>query len=514
MKNRDKIPLTSSAAPVVPYQWDPYRGCLVAPDHVLTGHFRDFMNLATRCLQSKEQRKAFNKQIIFMLRSLRLSSHNEVINADAGVLHVLTMSQLYELSVVADSALASTIQENSAESTKCLKLVALLKCLSDLIALLWFRFNPAGSVTYPEWRAHYIEQVKVRTRVYLAQLHDLCTSPPPTDGSSPTNIHVLARGHVDKPNVHRLQELAFTTVAMFGEVSNFGELSLQKAHQVHKRNIRKSNNIRVHLSSMRHVAFDDWQGRLALLSRRHPLISRRDCRAYVNLLYGPRFCGHLQRDEVNRMTPRVFETMTGHACIAQELRSQNKYAICPRPWKFPATWDSTFQTHADHVWEESDKQRAIERLLEKCADERDSLAIRREQCISALDAERETVFTIRPGIFVTASSTDPRNVESKFYFTRGILTAVHSDGEKDGFLRVSLCDEVSRTLAGRAVLSMAASQDGALIPLSRLVALASVIPLLLRCDNVPAENTTRQPVRSSSSFLAFSAAEGFLPRRG
>lgn len=66
---RDKIPRTSLNHPVVPHALDPYKACFVAPDHLLTGHFRDCLNLCLKLLPSEEFRKVCEAFMLSFLAS-------------------------------------------------------------------------------------------------------------------------------------------------------------------------------------------------------------------------------------------------------------------------------------------------------------------------------------------------------------------------------------------------------------------------------------------------------------
>ncbi len=51
------IPTTDKGQPILSGYIDPYRSCLIGPDHLLTGHLRDCINAAFKLLPTKEHRK-------------------------------------------------------------------------------------------------------------------------------------------------------------------------------------------------------------------------------------------------------------------------------------------------------------------------------------------------------------------------------------------------------------------------------------------------------------------------
>ncbi len=77
---RHSIPKTSTGHSVVPHFIDPYRGCLVAPDHLLTGHFRDCVSLALRLLPSNFYRESCEKFMVGFLYDASLTVQNRLVD--------------------------------------------------------------------------------------------------------------------------------------------------------------------------------------------------------------------------------------------------------------------------------------------------------------------------------------------------------------------------------------------------------------------------------------------------
>ncbi len=92
---------------------------------------------------------------------------------------------------------------------------------------------------------------------------------------------------LDKPNLHRLYEFAHVTLPAIGHASLSQELHCEKVHTKMKRAIETSNNKAPQTFSINTAAFNDWQGRMSLLSL--PLsqsTSTREMRFASRLLVG------------------------------------------------------------------------------------------------------------------------------------------------------------------------------------------------------------------------------------
>ncbi len=100
-KQRQNVPLPADGTPVVPGAFDPYRACFVGPDHLLTGHFRDCLNLAFRLLPSRDVRVNCEKYMLEILEICRLIKQNRFIDHEKESRFAMSMTELYSLSIVA-----------------------------------------------------------------------------------------------------------------------------------------------------------------------------------------------------------------------------------------------------------------------------------------------------------------------------------------------------------------------------------------------------------------------------
>ncbi len=78
MQIRNQIPTTKGGTPIISGFLDPYRACLIAPDHLLTGHFRDCVNVAFRLLPTAKHRQSCEQFMVGLLKGCNLSTQNRL----------------------------------------------------------------------------------------------------------------------------------------------------------------------------------------------------------------------------------------------------------------------------------------------------------------------------------------------------------------------------------------------------------------------------------------------------
>ncbi len=291
---KGRIPRTMDGSPVVPYNFDPYRASFIAPDHLLTGHFRDCMSLAIKLLPSKEYRQTFEKFTLGFLKEAMLPTQNRLVDYERKALFQMSMTELYALSTVAYTALTAACNCHTLRSSvgsllhpKCTEAICLVRSCAQVISNLWFypifAFDGAGHTQSFELD-NGEKQLSILQRMissHLDKVQSICTmrdmdmlllDDPDCPREKKSEIlntkaaTLIAIKAIDKPNIHRLRELAFTTLPMVGHVSRIGELVLEKCHQQLKRAIKNSNNRDIQMHCIRSVAFGDWQGRLTMFA--------------------------------------------------------------------------------------------------------------------------------------------------------------------------------------------------------------------------------------------------------
>ncbi len=117
-----------------------------------------------------------------------------------------------------------------------------------------------------ENRNRTIFAIQEAVNVHIKRLQDVCTMADKdvialesSSISRSEQIHLsrqqrschIAIKTVDKPNVHRLRELVYTTISMLGHVSAVGEPFLEKRHKSLKPAIQQWSNREVHILAMK-----------------------------------------------------------------------------------------------------------------------------------------------------------------------------------------------------------------------------------------------------------------------
>ncbi len=355
---RNAIPKSSTGHPVVPHYIDPYRACLVAPDHLLTGHLRDCISLALRLLPSDFYRQSCEKFMMGFLEDAALPVQNRLVDHLKQCLYGMSMTELYALSSVADSALYSGchyasnfLDKRKPLSAKCEQALGLVSSCAKLIAELWYypqlRRDGFNSVQQFEEGngTSYISRLQMLVRSHLGKVVSICEmndadvlqlddrrcpKQRKTELSALMRETLIAIKTVDKPNVHRLSELVHTTLPLVGHIGRVGELVLEKAHQTLKRSIHLSNNKDIQLHAMSGASFADWQGRLSMLAQ---LATDGDQSAILGcfrLLAGREVVAALRGHLSRPLSAAVVHTLGPEQCIAAELQAQGQRVLSPR----------------------------------------------------------------------------------------------------------------------------------------------------------------------------------------
>lgn len=323
-----ELPVDVHGRSVVPGCFDPYHAVVVAPDHLLCGIFRDSVNAAIALFPSPDQRRLFNSILLSALEDAGLPGvENELVNASQASLHSMTMSSTYAIAVVAAHALRVTVAAISrdASGTRCQSVPEKLRECITVVAsaadLIYLFHVPECESRPKAFGDSFVQEFDVRARKHLGNIEDICKSDVDSGSgvtsrgrgrgrarshaprrslgddcvwgnASPTGmarsgLAETARKHLDKPNVHRLLELAHMYLPSFGHGSFLSELMFESAHQSVKRSLERANKFWLpHITALRHILLNDFKARLAALegaARKNEDNALRGC---VRLLFG------------------------------------------------------------------------------------------------------------------------------------------------------------------------------------------------------------------------------------
>ena len=259
LKKQGDIPLSTAGRKVVPGLFDPFRCNIVAPDHLLTGLAKNVLNTLFQCMPSNEMRAHADIYICCALKENGLLTQSTVYNYNSKSLHSMTLSEMYCVLLVASSTLRDVITTFSPDHPSAISF-SLLRRLQRLIALTYWDPQPEvdGDIArsyLPEERRSQLSALKALSKEYVQAVDSFCCQ------------YKLEGRQLDKPNLHRLIELYEHTIPAFGHVREVMELVFESAHQPLKRSIARSNNHEAHIFACEHCVGNDWQGRIASLSR-------------------------------------------------------------------------------------------------------------------------------------------------------------------------------------------------------------------------------------------------------
>jgi hypothetical protein len=347
-KVRSQVPRTDCGVPVVPSVFDPYRSCMVAPDHLLFGLAQDVIN-ATITLCSPRVRATAEGLMRDALCLQNLGRQKQLFRKTSLSLHSMTMSDVFAVLLVAPSSFHTALVLHDEDTSVCnpemltryycdktkrtggtaasikrarmkrsrseasharpsqkvvraIDLVQLLSLFQKLVSRTGYlpKIDVDGFAQVRKFNERRgMERLDTLFQLscqYVTDLHSICTQS--TDGVG----RIL-----NKPNVHRLLELYTHTLPAFGHVGHFQELLFETAHQPLKRGIKRSNNRDPHLSAVQAVLANDWETRLALEI------------ASVGKLdqWSDATCNRLQ------------QLLTGVECIGSADTSRLKSVFCP-----------------------------------------------------------------------------------------------------------------------------------------------------------------------------------------
>ncbi len=108
---KNRVPKTLSGTRLLSGYLDPYQACFVAPDHLLTGHFRDCINLVYKLLPNACYRTLSEKYMILYLTHAKIKTHNRLFDIEKKCLYSMSMTELYSLSTVAEISFTKACQE-------------------------------------------------------------------------------------------------------------------------------------------------------------------------------------------------------------------------------------------------------------------------------------------------------------------------------------------------------------------------------------------------------------------
>lgn len=330
---------------------DPFSACWIAPDHVLTGHLDDCLNLAFKLLPNRQVRRTVESMCLQILRDCDLQVQNRILSSTTMRLLKMSMSDLYAVGLVAPLAFRLGVDLAKTQSSQSFTLTCtfekslrLVQSVSDLIPSLFWAPSPTKdtvaevSAFFDCSSTRHVAKLRTKMESHLSLVRDICSptralilelNASSTSRTRRRDLQSLIDGctaaiaEVDKPNVHRLFELTGTTLHMLTKLSLVGELLLERRHQVLKRAARRANNINIHEHAMSTVIFNDWQSRLTANLFAAQSGDKQSQVACFRLLQGRdaiwQCAGHPSPSDLKD----VMETLKSSSPLPQELATQS-----------------------------------------------------------------------------------------------------------------------------------------------------------------------------------------------
>jgi len=253
--NSHLIPKTNQGVRVVPAVLDSFQATLVSPDHLLTAVVRDAINVIYNSLPTKEMRSKLERSLHILLTLSNALKQKELFHKKKHVLHSMPLSQLYDLASIFPIALSFTTKGTRYTDTPRVNAGRkLCRLICNLVARFWLRTTTKSTI------AHNKVVVRKITDEYLRTVTEFCNFNSPS--CPDRNYANLCLKYLDKPNLHRLRELAYNVLSKFDHIGWVSELAMERAHQYMKRTLRQSDNREVHLAAMTDAIMDDWKMRL------------------------------------------------------------------------------------------------------------------------------------------------------------------------------------------------------------------------------------------------------------
>jgi hypothetical protein len=312
---RTRVPVNTEGNPVVPACFDPFRACVVAPDHLFFGLSQNVITAVLSCCSVKERNYA-EACILIALRNYDLPVQNKLFGESGAALLPMSISQVRSLLLVSPAVFRSvrflhecqnsSVQRYSSVSVKPSasqkisvfdRVINLIERFQTLVAETTFYPVPEldGSALVREFNKdsgeYRMEMLYGMACDYVKELDGVCA------------LSQKLKDALDKPNVHRLIELYAHTIPAYGHVKHVAELLFESAHQPLKRAINGSNHHDPQIAAVHSALENDLESRLALeLQPDQPESMRRQHRIQ-RLLLGRDFPSWLKEESFASTDP-------------------------------------------------------------------------------------------------------------------------------------------------------------------------------------------------------------------
>ena len=243
---------TARGCPVPYSMFDAYSRTVVAPDHLITGLATNLIECCFDQVRSVHDVKRLDLYLRSGMRDVGFEGQLSLFNVKTKRLYSMSMSAKYCLLLILPYALQSTGNKDIV----CYHLTELLHQISALV-FWWPAVSTDGreafSLVHGEDQSMYHATILGLVKEYIMEIDILCTKRP------------CLKPFLDKPNVHRLLELAVHTIPVYSHALLVAEMMFESGHQLFKHSLSKSTNPSAHLYASRLNLARDWLSRIAVL---------------------------------------------------------------------------------------------------------------------------------------------------------------------------------------------------------------------------------------------------------
>ena len=247
---------TVDGSEVSPIMFDSSLSCATVPDHLFNGLVKNVLFVCFKALDSNTRRAAVEKRMATAARDNGLPVTGYIVNWSSGAFKGIcgqTMTTYFCLLLCA----APQFDQEYIRTKR--RIFCLPRMLQNIMSAVyhWPSVDTDGvehaDMFTVEGRLKYYRHIQVMVVEYLAACDEVMA------------LDKELGAELDKPNTHRMLELAFHTIPTFGHARNCTEMILEGMHQVFKKWLQKSTHQNCHISAVERALTGDWAGRLFAL---------------------------------------------------------------------------------------------------------------------------------------------------------------------------------------------------------------------------------------------------------
>jgi len=243
----------------IKWHYKAYPCSVVGPDHCIVGNIKNALRALFTVLESNSERAVLNSIFSKTLVRMELPRQKRVYNIKSENLNTTSFSNTYAIFSVTPAVLhLYSCKRSLPVNSEFQRMKRVFFILFRLVNLVMFFPHPeSGEIQEIErifgpGRESYFREVQKFASLYVS-----CVNVMVKNDSKAGPL-------LDKPNLHRLLELAMHTIPVYGHVHHISDLTYEHKHQSLKRAYHRANNHQKgnHHWAVRMEMYDQWKTRL------------------------------------------------------------------------------------------------------------------------------------------------------------------------------------------------------------------------------------------------------------